>query len=1510
MTAPIHNVMAPGLFKSRLTLPQASAPAAQLPPLLQNTLCASDQPLALLPVRLETRFFAQPDGSSELRVRVYPDKVHLDSHEPELTPDERDWGVHYWLQDWLAGSDAVARANAWDQLATRFGAPRAAWIARSLTPTNPAQRPSAPATSLASAPAFPSVTVVDDGQNAAWRRAPLARLLPDRWIAVVQSGGQPVLAASGRDIVRPLAVGPDPKAAPTGASDEQLAIDPGMQWMVDFDAAEAAGMALRISIPSALLAVGLDSLLVFGSAATTSAADSAAQLAQLLDAHHYTDGLQFLPLGTPTNNTAARRAGYSSDDPGHARSFASEVTADPASFDASANALRLGAALGLPDGRIGAGLGHVEHAGASHELDLRSMNSALWQAGWGNYLVNMIGFDGTGLAPDHVSWARDHFVSHVRSAGPFAPLRCGHQPYGVLPVTSLDLWQPRAGDASALARDAALRTLLLALRDKVWRSHLADVPRVGARHDPPDPDADLADVMRADAQSNSYFARGVLGRHYLQHLRAFIGENLTASGFIAAQDSISATVLAKLGITWRPRLARGAYADMTWRVASPLIQPGEVSPWRALEPNYIAALLALPTIDALIATRPDPDATDNEISLLQTLLRHSLLREVANAAAQLAATVPPGADLATLLRDAELIDLVTGAAPSTTWRRQLDLTAAPLTGGKTIRAFLEGLTSFDAAQVAALGDTRRSLVHLQSLDSETLQWLTQGTLDLSTHRLDTWITSFATKRLATMRSAAAEGVYFGGYGWVENLRPAPAATPVAPPAGEAAPLFAATVDGGFVHAPSLTHAAAAALLRNAHLGAGNTATPAGPFAIDLSSRRAREAAQLLDGVRQGQPLGALLGYRFERRLHELALDRFVVPLRNLAPLVARKLEQPDLQAETIAANNVVDGLILQQKWIDAPADVTAVLPHPSTAEASGVARELDALGDAIDAVSDALTAETAYQMARGNLWRTAATLAAVASGDAPAPELEVARTPRSGIALTHRLLVLFSGKPAATTGWAAASTSPRAAAEPMLNAWAAKLLGDPRKVRCTVARIDVDSGATLDARSFKMVDLQLAPLDVVYGVDATTGVAPPSGAAPSDLEQAVLYQSRVMVNGFGASDRLRLQLTRPADLAAGETTFADLLEQARAARALLGTARGVDAEDLNPPSRAAAGGVDLVELKTRAKKAEAALASAQKALNTLVAKGAASTATSLRTALLKLGTFGLPSAAPVLVIGDDPATRATLLAQGAALLKGGQARLDQGAALRAVAAASDPRARHRQLEERVRAVFGNAFVTLPRFSLGATAATELKSALAASTATQGGDALAAHTWFARGARVREPVAKLSACLRGAEVLATGERLNLKVAQLPLVGGERWVGLPSAAGQGVAAGKLSLVVQSTASALDTTQPLAGLWVDEWIEVVPSATETTALTFQYNPPDVCAPQCILLAVPPQPDQAWTVGSLYRVLLETLDLAKLRAVDAESLTDAAQYLPGLYFAFNAKDDAVSTDFNPLTR
>ena len=1499
------------LFRSTFTLARADLP--QLPPLMQERLCASDQPLVLLPVRLETRFFAQPDGSSELRVRIYPDKIHLDSHEPELTRTELEWGTHCWEMLWRAGNDAEAQKSAWRQLADRFGDARAAWILCALEPTNDAQRPTAPTASdkpLPVAPKLRSATVADDAEQASWRRAPCAQLMPDHWIAIVQSGGRPVLAARGRDVVQPVAVGPDPQATPTGTGEETLVIDPGMLWMVDFDVAEAKGMALRIPIPAATLAAGLDSLFVFGVSASASPSATADAFADLLDAHHYTDGLEFMHVGTPTNNTADRRAGYQSDGRDHDASFAIEVASDPAKLDANANARRLGAGLGLAPERLPRTLGHVARAVETHDGLQRSMNAALWQASWGYYLANMIGADGTGLTVEGLAWARDHFLSHVRAAGTFACMRAGRQPYGLLPVTSIDLWQPRAGEEASSARDAWLKSLLLGMRDTFWRTKLGQVARVGQRQDPPDADADLADVMRTEAFSGSYRARSLFGRHYLQHLRAFIGEDLQALGFIAAEEAVSAGILQRLGIAWRPRIAGATFAELSFVLKSSLAQAGEESPWRLLEPDYIAALLAVTRIDDLVAARPGPDANGASTNLLQPLLRHALLREVADAAARIAARAPD-ADALTLLRDAELNDLVTGGSLSPTWKRQLDMKVAAVTGDRSIRLVIEDalrdvVATAAAPELAALTEFRASLKALQGRDSETLQLLMQGTLDLASHRLDAWITSFASKRLVAMRVQNANGLRAGGYGWVENLRPMPTAAgaPITPPAGEPLPLTLSADDTGFIHAPSATHAAAAALLRNAHLGATGAATSDSPFAIELSSRRAREAARLIDGTRAGQPLGALLGYRFERSLHDLGLDRFVAPLRNLAPLAARRLEATTLPVERIAANNVVDGLALLSKWRDAQNAVTGALQpvSPTTAELASLRLEFDGLADAIDGLSDALTAEIAYQMARGNTARTAATLAAIAHGDAPAPELEVARIPRSGTALTHRVLALWSGATVAGSS----ATTPMAKAEPALNAWAAKLLGDFGNVRCTFERVD-ETGTVLETRRMKLSALPLAPLDVVYGVPATGGAASLE-TTTNDIEVRIVDLAQRTQLGFAPGARWRIRHARPTDLAAGEITLFDVLEQARAARRLLTTARGVMPQDLSPPSRTSTAVIDIVELEQRVTSAEASLRDAQRALVALVQSSVAPGAGTLSAAILKLGDFGLPLTVPVVPADDDPSARSALLQQATGLSVEAGKRVAESAALAAAGAATDSRARCVQLADRMRAVFGASFVVLPRFTCDIATANELAAALAGSRAMQGGDELAVYTWFTRYARVREPLARLSSCVTGAEVLDAGERLALRVAQLPFDAREQWIGLPLTSGDAMPAGKVSVVVQATT--LDFSQPLRGLWIDEWTEVVPSREETTAITFQYNPPDACAPQAMLLAVPPVPDVDWTIGTLHRVLAETLDLAKLRAVDSDALADCGQFLPALCFAFNAKDDAVSTDFAPLTR
>ncbi len=119
------------------------------------------------------------------------------------------------------------------------------------------------------------------------------------------------------------------------------------------------------------------------------------------------------------------------------------------------------------------------------------------------------------------------------------------------------------------------------------------------------------------------------------------------------------------------------------------------------------------------------------------------------------------------------------------------------------------------------------------------------------------------------------------------------------------------------------------------------------------------------------------------------------------------------------------------------------------------------------------------------------------------------------------------------------------------------------------------------------------------------------------------------------------------------------------------------------------------------------------------------------------------------------------------------------------------------------------------------------------------------------------------------------------------------------------------------------PLAGLVVDEWTEVIPERTQLTGVTFHVDQPAARAPQTILLAVSPNEARVWSLATLEATVLETLDLARLRLVDAEALAAPTvpappgapavprlgHYLPAIYLAAAPAADTVTTDLGRVT-
>lgn len=1544
------------------------------------------RPIVLFPVRLETRFFPVADGNSELRVRVYPDKVHIDSHEPELTDEEITWGQHFWEQTWRASDNEERAKTAWRQLADRFDPPRAAWVAQALKPLNPEDRPASPVANhqpLPNPPSFPSPATKAE----AWTRAPFTRVMPNFWIVLGYKDSRLVVNVRGNLIPEVLAAGPDPGVGEEDLSDtaDQLAIDDGMKWMVDFDEAEQKGMAIRAKLKQEDAAAGLDFLLVMGvKDSPGGTTDGTPLLAELLNAHHYTDGLSFVRQGTPSNNTADAPSGFSSNDPGHEASYQAERTSQIFQPGDRSNADMLTAAFGLAN--AGQVLTNLPNASVKEQLDAQQMNTALWQATWGYFLLQMLGVGETSESPltdNDIAWARNHFIDYVRANGPLPALRIGKQPYGILPVTSLDAWKPPVGQQSLYARDLALRDFLSRLRD-VWRRNYPNIPRLGRTEDIDQEkgiDKDLAEVLSLDGLSSSYSMRNLMGRHYLEHLWVFLSADYyldvweplvgdpppepvpfeeepppddllpreriawirqqqklrlaaerarqqwaalirarerrlafiaakrsSASAWWATHEQRAATLLQKLGVTWRPRLARGVFASPVIKLNGPLVQAINN---QSLSPNYIDSLLAARDLNEI---RNETLQQVSPFTLLYLLLRHSMLLEYVVAGAQ--QLIKRGLLRPELRREPELVNLQTGRLTQTVW--DLLKTTISVNGvaeqmelGRYLLGFLpSGEPDTDREpDLKSLSDFRASLFHLKSLDANRLEELMTGTLDLCSHRLDAWITSFATKRLAEMRNSSPTSVLLGGYGWVMNLKPAAAQLKVTPPPGEQEPVFQFADNPGFVHAPSLTQASTVAILRSGHLAHSGNQMPNDLLTIDLSSERVRLATWLLDGVRQGQPLGALLGYRFERRMQEGGKSKFISAFRQLAPLVARKLEQGGQSlntqsVEAIAANNVVDGLMLNRMWqqtqIDPlvsaqrEQDFFSKLPPVTDNERKDIRLELMALNDAVDAVSDALMAESVYQVVRGNSLRAATTVESITGGETPPPELEVVRTPRTGIALTHRLVTLFTGEQILPAEWATVANPLRAAAEPNLNAWVAKLLGNPANVRCIVERLDPSTGQILEAKELRLDQLQLSPLDFIYALEGEQ----------AEIEQKVGYTIMRKADGFAPGSLQRINPARKAEWEVNELSYGEFNELLRAARKLITGARAIDADDLDLPERTADFSADIVELESRALAATQSLVRTADDFDLQLAASDTADLDLLRELMIRSAGFGVAGAIPLSAAGASSADHRILLTQAASIQKELSQRAEQLAAL-----VSDFNVDRATAEERynhalaqLRIVFGKEFVVLPLFK--AANAVELEKALADSAKVQEGDPFVSMTWFQQMARVREGISRLNTSLNYSEALNTGEKLNLKIAQLPYHTDDRWVGLPLKAGQSMPGGKLSIAVQSAAP-VDVHKPLAGLLIDEWVEVVPGATETTGIALQYDRPNSAPPQTILIAVPPEIELPWTVWSLQQVLLETIDLARIRAVDADALDEVGHYLPALYFAINTDGDTVSTDF-----
>jgi hypothetical protein len=1098
----------------------------------------------------------------------------------------------YWIDAWRAGNNATALAAAQQALSAVVTAPRAEVLLKSYVPFNAKENPNAGVdrATVAVSTVFVSLTPAATAavKRQAWTRPPLASLLPERFILVGDSGSEHIEVLGGV-VTQPLAVGPDPlaeKAEQFQNKDGDLEVPAPLRWMTDFDAALQAGMAFRIDLTPRQAELGFDRLYVLGLRLSATPDESRADLEQLLQHHaNGQSGFAILPQGTPTNNTEEGSAAWTrvqeSDDV-----FAFSRTSGLKQFDENATApyeqsdgLLLAEALGI-DAAI---LQTIPNADGKDQAQARAMNAALWPATLGYWMDTQLRplFDAVAIGR-----TRSYFVDRVRGRGSVPAVRIGKQPYGILPTTAfsrmnwMEASRPellvRAGGISFLV---VLRNVLRALEKKYWNSLAAASPRVGLPAE--NPQQQLLDIVGLHPSSVEFHLQVLDSADRIWNeykLGSKARERLETA--MRAKMLETTQVLADLGYSGsQPEIVAKFFSSVQGPMNRPVVDSVPLSETAELTPcttdgkNYITWCKekANSAFEDLRLERGFAEGkTPN--ALLYHMLQHGLqLGYYASAVNLHLAKELISADLA--YHEPPFVHVA--EAPASESRYKLLYTPQPaITGNpsQTVAQFIplwlkaEGNSGVLAAQIEALGV-------LEHASTAALERAFAEHIDLCSYRWDAWTLSLVNEHLHRIRRPAGDasprrqGLYLGTFGWVEGLKPEQSLRTAVELGGEEAkvfntpgqpPLFRDSANAGHVLAPSLNHAATAAVLRNGYVA---NATPAQPdlLAVDLSSARVRVALQFMEGVRNGQSLGALLGYQLERRLHdrhnESEMDRFIYQIRKAFPLRAKRiLETTNADAdsaaiETVEARNVCDGELLLEHVRTNPVKTypwNKPLDPANPTEQAIIDQEVQELFKIQDAISDVVIAESVHQVMVGNPERAAAAMETTSKGAFP-PEPDIVSTPRSGISLTHRVALHLP-----VDALAGAGATPRSQAEPALDAWLATIFPPLANI---LAHVEIEGSPSVDVT---MQELGLHPTDLLYLLNFT------DEQAMGELDDRILH--RVIVShGLSPDAQLHIRYTVPGGV--NQSAF-EVATLASNLRSMLLSARPLRPSDAAMPNEA------------------------------------------------------------------------------------------------------------------------------------------------------------------------------------------------------------------------------------------------------------------------------------------------------------------------------------------------------
>jgi hypothetical protein len=1446
-------------------------------------------PIVLLPIRIETRFITYDVGGvskNYICVRFIPDDIFVDTHEPLLTADEYEGGKKYWSEISNPENDRLTnQKKEWRNLHSIYGSNRAAYI---ILKTRPLNFPIDINDPIPSELQYPPFTLSKENS---WSLPARSYVIPDKFVVTLYNGGTPIVKTGNHVHAFPLILGPDPNSDADlfeeveENGEVKLKMDERIRWLYDFEAAVANGMAVKIELTNGQYATGFDKITVLGLRLSSDQNHSQQLLEGLIDSHHYgQNGFGIVPQGTPTNNSKDKPSGYSQLRQDPTFSFQTEQESP------LIGSLDISNKLAWKDGQwLAHGLGiqvntlaHSYFANHYDRIEATAMNEALWYGTLGYYLKHMLvtwnTLSNDTLSTSDIGKMKDFFIAYISGRGPMPAIRVGNQPYGILPVTAYTKMEW----ASEELFPKKLHGVLKFFRQS-WRTKVGNVKTTSQGSD--NWQQDFLDILGLQSGSVEYYNRLAIGPlvYYLYAKQTSSGAEAWLDNQVAqsnlANSNINNLVADADLLLKNTRASMLSWFPFQSKINNGTVTQDPISEETPLSDDYIIYLIDETKLQ-LIIDEYLTNLNTNEKPLLYLMLRHSLLLIVWEI---LWKRFHGGEWI-----DKELLNAEKDEACRAVWY-QFENTKGEKR--KELIDYIKGNATYI--------DYTTSLKKLSkgstgSIPTERLERLLSEHLDLCSYRFDAWQTGLVDYKLQKMRILQPNGCYLGAYGWVLNVRKDPDRTDV--PNSQMPTLFnndsqihKLTYDegnAGFIHAPSIAQATTSAVLREGYLSKGKE-----QMQVDLTSKRVRLAKEIIEGVQNGQELAALLGYRFERSLHDksgngLELDKYIYDLRKEFPLVTRK---DNNAMDNFEANNVVHGLDLLKVFRSNNSMFSYAVDEDHLKKSCF---ELD---DIIDAISDLTMAEGVHQAVLGNHIRANAILNSIGEGK-NIPEPQFTETPRTGITLTQRMGVLFTKKENYPPIWADNSTY-KASISPIINQWIGEILGDSSKIKC---KVTYDNTTEIVSPNY----LELEPIDFVILLNS------PLGDESSEMAQRILYYIRKK-NNLLKDVSIKIDYQDRIGFADTDVAFIEILAVARNIYRLMNESevmlpahlqrdseRSVMSDEELTAERNSinledvmSNVTDIIEIdemnkynilkSTNNLKAildiDLMLNDLSEIINMIKQKAESNETfdlSEIENELFKLSFLGIQGSIPSNQIENYQDSKQILLYQVISVLKELYKRNEQ------IKEASI--STYQGNIEALKIAFGKDVPILPTYEIKNFA--EVKSSFdnKENLISHATSKLVMEDWLSGISKVKDKVQNWQTYALLNDIKGSDIDTKIHALQLPYQVDDQWMGIEySKGGDKIAAETLSLVLNIPFGFPATSSKnVGGLIIEEWVEKIPNKEEITGIAFNYDEPQTEAPQAILLCVPPTNRSNWSWDDLISTLDETLETAQLRAIDPDLL------------------------------